>query len=679
MSILKSASHTNRYQTIQLFAEDEDGESLGSCSVEAADVITEFVMAGLGFFQEIVKDKVQQQPSEVDEDVNDRDSVLGTQDGPENLPEPESEEKTLSWDAIRASVIPSFVKDVTFTIAEGDSTTANLEQLQAQFSGVATAVETVFAAGEKARKELEQEKARIHQEKALFRQEKTLFEQERTYLEQEKARIEHEKAQGEAIDAKAGPNTSKKRVQQVNTTDPTTPRIVDPVQHIEDWAAYVKSPPSDEEFGYSYIISESWDKLPYTRKIEIGHARAIHQHHGKVLEENPCSHCAEQGKTCKVYSPQLANLRHMAFGLSCQNCRLQQISCDKDRRPSVPPLPRIDTQNVPSHRADAVSDTPPTTTVTPKPSLQSRITYDNSNGTPTSESEEREDTTSATPQYQTPTGPSGRASEILRFADEIGLDLPGKARTVIHAMYDKLKQAKETAPYGIHKHLSLQQHYENLVNLYILTSKKGEPDLAYIVLLRIQNTNYCCMEELPGVEIVVRAFDYLSPNSPLCRWFAILYSFLWSNEEDGEWYKFTKSHPMVKARPLALARLLYAITHTRDRLTMGGDSAVLRRWCEVHFHASPEEKERCDRMKSNLTLMPEDADRQENEKALERAQEVIRGLGSDPRPISSAGPSAPYVGGKRKAEDSPTHPHKMPYRGRGRPRGRGRGRGRGTG
>jgi hypothetical protein len=631
-------------------------------------------MAGLGFFQEIVKDKVQQQPFEVDEGVNDRNSVLRTQHVLENLPEPEAEEKPLSWDAIRASVIPSFVKDVTFTIAECGSTRTNLEQLQAQFPGVTTVVDTVFATGEKALRELEQEKA-------LLRQDKTLLQQQRTCLEQEKAWIEHEKAQREAIDAKAGSNTYKKRVQQVNATDPTTPRIVDPIQHIEDWAAYVKSPPSNEEFGYSYIISESWDRLPYTRKIEIGHARAIQHYYGKVLEENPCSHCAQQGKICRVYSPQLANLRHMAFGLSCQNCRLQQIPCDKDRRSSVPPLFRTDTQNVPIHRADAISDTPSTTTVTPKPSLQSRITYDNSNGTPTFESEEREDATSAMQQYQIPTGPSGRASEILRFADEIGLDLLGKARTVTHAMYDKLKQVKETAPYGRHKYLSLQQHYENLVNLYILTSKRDEPDLAYIVLLHIQNTNYCCMEELPGVEVVVRAFDYLSPNSPLCRWFAILYSFLWGNEEDGEWYKFTRSHPMVEARPLALAKLLYAITHTRDRLTMGGDSAVLRRWCEVHYHASVEEKERCDRMKSNLTLTPEDADRQENEKALERAQEVIRELGSDARPISSAGPGAPYVGGKRKAEESPTHPHKMLYRGRGRGRGRvrGRGRGRGTG
>jgi hypothetical protein len=109
---------------------------------------------------------------------------------------------------------------------------------------------------------------------------------------------------------------------------------------------------------------------------------------------------------------------------------------------------------------------------------------------------------------------------------------------------------------------------------------------------------------------------------------------------------------------------------------MGGDAAVLRRWCDVHCHASVEEKERCDRMKSNLKLTPEDAERTENEEALERAQRVIQELGTDARPVSIAGPSASYVSGKRKAEDSPTRPNKAPYRGRGRPR---RGRGRGSG
>jgi hypothetical protein len=160
----------NRYQTLQITVQDEDEESLGSCSVDAADIIKEFVLAGAGFLHEIVKDKVRQQPPEVDEGVHidDRDSVLGTQD----ILEPAAEEKHMSWDAIRASVIPSFVKDITFTITEELSTPSNLEQLQAHFPGVATVIDTVFAAGDRARKELEQEKARIHQEKAGLEQEK---------------------------------------------------------------------------------------------------------------------------------------------------------------------------------------------------------------------------------------------------------------------------------------------------------------------------------------------------------------------------------------------------------------------------------------------------------------------------------------------------------------------------
>jgi hypothetical protein len=372
---------------------------------------------------------------------------------------------------------------------------------------------------------------------------------------------------------------------------------------------------------------------------------------------------------------------HISFGHSCQNCRLQQVQCDlpaaiKDRRPSAP-LPtgpaglRIDTQNVSDFRANAVSNTPPPITVTPKPSLQSRITYGNSNDAQPIDGQENEEGTTATTLYRTPPGPSGRMSEILRFADHIGLGLPEKAKTVIHSMYETLRKAKEIAAYGTHKHVSLQQHYENFVNLYILTHQRGEHDLAYIVLLRIQNTNYCCVDELPSAEVVVRAFEYLTPTSPLCRWFAILYSFLWGNVQLGEWDEFTNNHSQVKARPMAFAKLLYAVTHIRDRLTMGGDAAVLRRWCDVHNHVDPEEKERCEKEKSGLKLTPEDADRIENRLALARAEQVITEL------TELGSGSASYAGSKRKSDGSPTHSYKFPNRGKGRARGRGRGRGSG--
>jgi hypothetical protein len=711
----QSRTYATRYQTLQLYVEDEDGDSLGSCKIDAADIITDFVHAGAGFIGELLKDKVQ--PIEVDGvHIDDRDSVLGTQDAATNFAEPEAGEKSMSWDALRGSVIPSCVKDITFTITEEDLTTTTLEQLQNQFPGVAIVMDGVIAVGEKARKEPEQKKARIRQEKARIEHENAQIEQEKAQKE-----VEQEKPKGikqmvielddtelaqnpeldnairrrfpwAVVDTKAGPNTSRKRARRMTAT-----RRVDPLQHLDDWGFYAREPPSDEEFGYHYPIGEGWDDLPFTRRIEVSHARAIQQYHGKVLVESGCSHCAEMGYTCKVYPAQLGNLTHIAFGHSCQNCRLQQVQCDlpaaiKDRRPSAPPpigpaALRIDIENVSDLRATTVPETPPTTTVTPKPSLQSRITYGNYNGAQPTDGEENEEGTTATTPYRTPTGPSDRMSEILRFADHIGLGLPEKGKTVIHSMYETLRKAREIAPYGTHKHVSLQQHYENLVNLYILTHRRGEHDLAYIVLLRIQNTNYCCLTELPSAEVVVRAFEYLAPTSPLCRWFAILYSFLWGNIQLGEWEEFTNNHSQVKARPIAFAKLLYAITHNRDRLTMGGDAAVLRRWCDVHNHVNPEEKDRCEKEKSNLKLTPEDADRIENGLALARAEQVRTSmyelhvrhtLTSYAKIITELGSgSAPYAGGKRKADGSPTHSYKFPNRGRGRPRGRGRGCGSG--
>jgi hypothetical protein len=334
----QSRTYATRYQTLQLFVEDEDGDSLGSCRIDAADIITEFIHAGAGFIGELLKDKVQ--PIEVDESVHsdDRDSVLGMQDTTTNFAEPEAGEKSTSWDALRRSVIPSYVKDITFTITEEDLTGTTLEQLQTQFPGVAIVMDGVIATGEKIRKELEQEKARLLQEKARIEHENAQIEYEEAQkeVEQEKPRgikqmvielDDEELAQNPeldnairrrfpwaVVDTKAGPNTSRKRAQRMTAT-----RRVDPLQHMDDWGFYAREQPYDEEFGYHYPIGEGWDELPFTRRIEVSHARAIQHYHGKILVESGCSHCAEMGYTCKVYPAQLGNLvRNFYVRTTCE-------------------------------------------------------------------------------------------------------------------------------------------------------------------------------------------------------------------------------------------------------------------------------------------------------------------------------------------------------------------------
>ncbi|KAF1837708.1 hypothetical protein BDW02DRAFT_576985 [Decorospora gaudefroyi] len=610
-------------RNLTVSAEDEDGYYLGSCQVEVEDLMLEFVRAGAGFLEELVKGKMRRpsDPTEADEALHtdDRDSVLGTQDVLEDSPRQ----------------------------AEGELAQNELEKKKP------TGIKQMI----------------IELDETEVAQNPTLDSEMR------------EKFPWATIESKPDPNTSRKRARRTTGTDSTTSRVIDPISHLEDFTQYATERPSDDEFGYSYPIGDTWDQLSYARKLEIAHARAIQQHHGTAANGRGCSHCAAQGYECKVYLPPLGNLSHIAFGHSCQNCRLQSRPCDlpaaiDERKQSIPSGSlRLDTQNLAGVRPRETPETPPTA-VTPKPSLLSRMT--SKNGIRLQEKvAEAEGDSSPITHAETPMSARG-SSTILAFAEKLGLQLPEASKPTVHAMYATLSQRREAASLDPHK-IALQHHYENLVNLYILTWERKEFDLAYVLLLHIQNTNYSCTDQLPGVEVVVHAFEYLKVDNPLCRWFAILFSFLWGNQSSGHYDEFMSVHEK-KLKPEPLSQLLWEVAYIRDPLTMGGDAAVLRRWCEVHNHSTssrPQDENLCQKMTDKLALTLAEAERIENTRMLDDARNVIARLEGGATPLTNASPKSPHPGGKRKAEDPPAGPRKAhkAYRGSG---GKGRGRGRGA-
>jgi hypothetical protein len=474
------------------------------------------------------------------------------------------------------------------------------------------------------------------------------------------------------IQSKAGPNTSRKRLARPAEENSTVTQKLDVIKHLGDLFEYAKEPPTVLEFGD--YAQAGWDALPYARKLEIAHARAIQGAYGKMAEGHMCSHCNEQDLQCRVYVPQLRNLTHMNFGPSCQYCRLEAVPCSfgaaaKDRFPASSSAPlsaglTLDTVGLSVNPRCDMPSTPSAAT-TRKPSLASRMTPVNPDLPVQSWTDTDSDSDdnggllidkdakladSGIPRNMLPTSP------ILRFAESIGLPVPSHVGKVIHAMYTYLRQHREVKAYAP-RSLKLEHYYSNLVTLYILAERERETELAYIVLLRFQNTNYNWIGTMPSIEAAIQAFEYLPEGSPLCRWFAILYSYLWGTVDEGDYRQFTKAHPELD--PTALSKLLYAVAYTRDRFTKGHDVAVLARWCDVHDHNDDTWQERhCRQMHSALKMSPEDAKIREKTRVLHEAQATIDAL----RPVDTRArglvQDVSSRKGKIRAESSPERSHK---------------------
>jgi hypothetical protein len=476
-------------------------------------LIQESACAAAKFLPEVLAYVIEDQSHTVAEDQShtvettsadddDRDSVFGSQSVVEETAN-QFGATTMSWAKIREVLIPSSVKNITFAVSKEDSnpepiTDDQLQKIRDDFPGV-----TVLPAPDKLPTPTPSPSERQNDRSC---------------------------------------NGEKLRTQR-------TPFKLDPIQHLCDLSDYATQIPTEEDFGHE--LREHWHALPYARKIDFAHARAIQGPYGKSPNNSSgaCSHCIERDLQCRVYTPQLRNLSHMTLGASCQHCRLGGADCSLTQPTKTL---RLDTQELDTRDSTDVSDTP--VTATSKPSLASRMSFG-------------------------PETPSD--SGVLDLAAKLGLNLKVHVKPVIQAMYRQWKTKSEVKPFSP-KRGTIQHFYSNLVTISILANAMKNSEWEYAVLLRFQTTNYQCTTNLPNIETAVYAYEHLPAESPLCRWIAIMYSFLWSCE-DAEYKGFSKKHPGIDTT--ALSKLLYAVAHTRDPFTKGCDEAVLSRWCAVHNHA----------------------------------------------------------------------------------------------
>lgn len=122
------------------------------------------------------------------------------------------------------------------------------------------------------------------------------------------------------IQAKASPNTSKKRQPHSADQNVTDGLKLDPLRHFSDLAELAKEPPTSREFEiYNAQISENWDTLDFLRKIDIAHARAIQGQYGKVVDGGGCGPCMQAGYKCRKYDPELYNMSTIRLGKKLQS------------------------------------------------------------------------------------------------------------------------------------------------------------------------------------------------------------------------------------------------------------------------------------------------------------------------------------------------------------------------
>jgi hypothetical protein len=187
------------------------------------------------------------------------------------------------------------------------------------------------------------------------------------------------------IQARAGSNTSRKRIPRPADQIAKSGQDLNPIHHLCDPAEYTKAPPPTQDFEvYDPETLEDWDKLATAQKVEVAHARAIQAQYGKTIDGGGCGHCVKAGYRCKAYAPELHNMgTPMSLGLACQNGRLKCLTCDlvsaatSDVPGSTVTSNKLDPQTGTqeahvglSENSNATSAAPPT----PKPSLASRIT-----------------------------------------------------------------------------------------------------------------------------------------------------------------------------------------------------------------------------------------------------------------------------------------------------------------
>jgi hypothetical protein len=522
------------------------------------------------------------------------------------------EDEPISWDDVREEVIPSYVTKVTFTVADENLTPDHRKELEERFRG--TIIQTSKPEVELvpvATKHVEKPKGVKN----------AIFELDPVELEIDPA-IEQNIRR---IYPWASLQTEK--AENVLPSVPPSMADYDPQQFLYNFARYITDRPEKHEFPYAADFRLRWASLPFDTKVAIAHARAIEQEcYGKVqLQDQCCTHCSQQDFTCKVYrSDVVASSPHMNLGHACQRCRLLGRDCDvgipghgyafSHARIGSSSSENMDSRmrHVPVDVSSEATDTSPEPVVQRR-DLASRITRDDASFRGNSEKNGRR---SDMPSSGVPV--QAESPMIEAVAGKLGLKI--SRPEVLLSIYTEWSDTKRIRPYR--DTYVLDHYYAKLVELYIIAMS----DLQYALLIEFQTTNFCNKHpsKLPTISTVVKAYRYLSHDTPLCRWIAIVYSYF-GYAPIYENYESFRRHYNGLEETAAATRFIHSILRIRCNKTPDHKAAALKQWCKVHSHTPSSNEDRlCRNTRANNMLSVNRAIQDDNKRQTEEATSVVK-------------------------------------------------------
>jgi hypothetical protein len=364
-----------------------EGRSVRRYVIDAKQIIQDSACRASEYIQDLLDERTKFDgcAAEIEDQIvdyapavcKDQDSVLGTQSVIEDHIAQQLEPET--WESFRARRIPSSVNEIIF-IVSGEEISGDVSAaLHSRFPGV-TFTSVSSASPNSGPQALDRNKQPLGIKTMMLELDEEQLAQS-PMLEEEI----RERYPWATIQAKAGSNTSRKRIPRPADQIATSGQDLDPIQHLSDLAEYAKAPPPTQDFEvYDPETFEDWDKLATARKLEVAHARAIQVQYGKTIDGGGCGHCVKVGYRCKGYASELHKMgTPMNLGLACQNCRLKNLTCDlvsaatSDETGLTATSNKLDLQAGTQEAHVRLSEdlnAPSATSPTPKPSLASRIT-----------------------------------------------------------------------------------------------------------------------------------------------------------------------------------------------------------------------------------------------------------------------------------------------------------------
>lgn len=494
----------------------------------------------------------------------------------------------ISWDKIRSEVVPSYVQDVTFTIAKSDLTDDRRKELEVRFPGVAITIKEasgfqLISAPNRSAKRQAPPDYPLEKPNGV---KTVVFELDKDATTKDEAletNIRKQYSWATIVKAINVPTA----LGALRQSAPVVGDVGDVESQLQDFASFMTDYPPDGIFDFNVRHDQIWGALSLSKKINFAHARAIQagRYSDTRAPATRCGNCKRNNYDCKTYRhdfiEKVASTNHINLGEGCQHCRLLGNKCGLPPyrvRSASPPAGNDLGNTVPSgvgrgYSVDLSSEVTVTTRASSQLSLANRTSIEHS------------------PSVSIIGKVSfARKPDMIELAQQLGLTLTRP--DIVWTMYTAWRERGTFRNYDSAS-MNLQYYYLNLVNLYIMARQIRYSELEFATLLQFQFTNFEQEDNLPDInKPVIKAFKHLPADAPMCRWIAIVFSYVWNTVEDGDYEAFLKKNSGLD--PVALCKFLYAVAYVRDPHTKGGNQAVLQQWCSVHDHiAGSLEDKRC--------------------------------------------------------------------------------------